>query len=115
MNVPSPLRVLDDSLFAMNLALIVGHSDPIGHHPPRIWQDGPAGSVISHSDKVGGSFSLKKAAQEADLFVVAAGAAKHAATEFIDANRRSDLDTAYAKGKGSASMLRAISEWVQTL
>jgi hypothetical protein len=33
-DVPDPTRVLDDSLLSMNLSLIVGHSDPLGHLVP---------------------------------------------------------------------------------
>ncbi len=33
-DIPCPLRVLDDPLLAVNLSLFVGHSDPLGHLVP---------------------------------------------------------------------------------
>ena len=46
-DVPGPIRVLNDSFLSTNFSLMVGHSDPRGHRVLSRWQDGPTGSVIS--------------------------------------------------------------------
>lgn len=63
--------------------------------------------VLTFSDKVGGQ-SLRTAARTADVFLVVTGAAKHAATEFIEANRGAGLTTLRTHAKGSASLLRLL-------
>lgn len=68
----------------------------------------PSIHVQTFADHVGGSPALRTAAATADVFVVAAAAAKHAATIFIDANRPKDRATLYARGQGSASLLEAL-------
>jgi hypothetical protein len=70
----------------------------------------PTARVECFSDKAGGSPSLKHHAATADIFVIATAAAKHAATGFIESNRKPGATTLYAAGQGSASMLRALSE-----
>jgi hypothetical protein len=66
--------------------------------------------VLTFHDKVGGSHALREAARTADVFVVVTGAAKHAATEFIEANREAESLTLRTHGKGSASLLRLLEE-----
>jgi hypothetical protein len=58
----------------------------------------------------GASRRLVQLARQSDLFVVATGSAKHAATECIQSSRPRDRPTARPAGKGSASILRAIRE-----
>ncbi|MDQ8206663.1 protein DpdD [Coraliomargarita sp. SDUM461003] len=68
----------------------------------------PSADVRVSSD-CGGSDKLKGLAQDSDYFVVATRSAKHAATEFIKANRgkeRSDL--IYPAGKGSSSIVSSL-------
>jgi hypothetical protein len=72
----------------------------------------PGIRVDTFSDHVGGSPALRKAATTADLFVLATAAAKHAATIFVEDRRPRNLDTLYARGHGSASLLQAIAEYV---
>ena len=60
-------------------------------------------------DHVGGSPALKTAAQQADVFVIATAAAKHAATLFIEDKRPKNSVTLYAQGQGTSSILHAIS------
>src|SRR5581483_4946504 len=60
-------------------------------------------------DHVGGSPALKTAAQQADVFVIATAAAKHAATLFIEEKRPKNSVTLYAQGQGTSSILHAIS------
>ena len=71
----------------------------------------PDVTVLISNDK-GGTDRLKNMARTADYFIVAWQSAKHAATEFISANRPSGLPVYYVQGKGSASFIRAIYEAV---
>lgn len=58
----------------------------------------------------GGSSQLRALATNSDLFVVAWAAAKHAATDFIRANR-GNRPIVYAEGKGVSSLLRAVEDF----
>lgn len=71
-------------------------------------------NVIVHisNDKVG-TDRLRQMARNADIFVMATASAKHAATEFIEVNRPKELPILRPKGKGSASMLQAIYNYLQ--
>jgi hypothetical protein len=64
--------------------------------------------VSVFSDLVGGSAALREKARSADLFVIVKGAAKHAATEYIEAQRPREAATVYPVGQGSSSILAAI-------
>lgn len=68
--------------------------------------------TVQVSNDKGGNDRLKNMARTADYFIVAWQSAKHAATEFINANRPEGRPVYYAQGKGSASFLRAIYEAV---
>ena len=70
----------------------------------------PAIRIDIFSDHVGGSAALKKASTSADIFIIATGAAKHAATTFIEDHRPKDLKPLYARGQGSASLLSTLQE-----
>lgn len=74
----------------------------------------PGIRVDTFSDHVGGSAALRKAASSADIFIVATGAAKHAATTFIEDRRPKNLTTLYARGQGSASLLEALREYTHS-
>lgn len=54
--------------------------------------------------------SLKTAAKTADVFLVVTGAATHAATDCIEANRREDGVLVRCHQQGSTSMLRALRD-----
>lgn len=69
----------------------------------------PTVRIVVTSDRVA-SARLRQLARQADLFLVAAGSAKHAATECIDATRPRELPTLRPGGKGTASLLRALRE-----
>lgn len=56
------------------------------------------------------SRTLRSLAENADLFVLVAASATHAATDAIRM-RRGDAPLVYAAGKGSISILRAVEEW----
>lgn len=74
----------------------------------------PRVSIQSFNDLVGGSPALRKAAASADIFVLAVAAAKHAATQFILANRSKTRTTLYARSQGSASILAVLREHLGT-
>jgi hypothetical protein len=67
---------------------------------------------LSH-DKVGSS-RLRQLARESDLFVIATASATHAATDFIEAQRK-NLPILRPVGKGSASMIRALRSYLNSL
>jgi len=66
--------------------------------------------ALSHDTK--GSSRLRQLARNADLFVMAVSSSTHAATNFITDNRPSDLPLLRPQGKGSASMLRVIRDYL---
>jgi hypothetical protein len=70
--------------------------------------------VSTFNDKVGGSSSLRSAARNADVFVIATAAAYHAATIFVEAERGSDAVTLKPDGQGSSSMLRSLQEYAKS-
>ena len=74
----------------------------------------PGARVTTFHDHVG-SPSLRTASTTADVFVLATGAAKHAATTFIEAHRPSGSITLYARGQGSASLVGALRERLQRM
>jgi len=64
------------------------------------------------SNDCGGSEKLKVLARDSDYCVVSTRSAKHAATEFIKANRpKESLDLIYPTGKGSSSIVSALLEF----
>ena len=72
----------------------------------------PGSRVDMFSDHVGGSAALRKAASAAHIFIIATAAAKHAATTYIEDHRPKDLETLYARGQGSASLLSALRDYI---
>ena len=72
----------------------------------------PGSRVDTFSDHVGGSAALRKAASAAHIFIIATGAAKHAATTYIEDRRPKDQETLYARGQGSASLLSALRDYI---
>jgi hypothetical protein len=68
--------------------------------------------IQTFNDHVGGSSSLQAAARQADVFVVVTGAAKHAATIYIESLRPPSSVTLYAAGQGSSSILQAIQRFL---
>jgi hypothetical protein len=55
---------------------------------------------------------LRSLAREADLFVLAAASAKHAATDCVQRHRPASLPVAYASGRGASSIVRAVEDGV---
>jgi hypothetical protein len=73
----------------------------------------PSVRVDGFHDHVGGSPALRNAANTADIFVIATGAAKHAATTFIESRRPKDSITLYARGQGSSSLVEALRGYLE--
>jgi hypothetical protein len=73
----------------------------------------PAASTRTFHDIAGGSNALKTAARAADIFVIATGAATHAATIFIDSHRPAKATTLRTTGKGSSSLLETLQRHLQ--
>jgi hypothetical protein len=71
----------------------------------------PGLQVVTRADHVA-SDELVNLARTADLMVVATRSAKHAATGFISDHRPTRLPTRYARGKGSASLVREVEDWL---
>lgn len=59
-----------------------------------------------------GSDRLRDLARNADIFVMVCASAKHAATNFIEAHRPKGLPLLRLNGKGSASIIRALVEYL---
>jgi hypothetical protein len=64
-------------------------------------------TVVVSNDKVG-STSLRKMAENVDIFLVCTGSAKHAATNFIQEHRPKDRTTILVTAKGTTGMLNAL-------
>jgi len=71
----------------------------------------PTIDVRINSDHVGTSV-LKSLARDADLFIVNTASAKHAATNFISANRKATDTTLFHNARGSHSMMRVLEEYL---
>lgn len=74
----------------------------------------PGATVELCADHVGGP-RLRHLARNADVFIVATGSAKHAATEFIEAHRPKGDPTRVTlrpAGRGTASILQALSAYL---
>jgi hypothetical protein len=74
----------------------------------------PGVEVRINSDHVG-TASLKSLAREADIFVVNTASAKHAATNFISANRKPSAVTLFHNARGTQSLLALIEQYLRTL
>jgi hypothetical protein len=68
-------------------------------------------AVVDCSAEHGGSRELKAMAENADIFVIVALSAKHAATDFIRSHR-GKRPLLYAQGHGFTSILRCIDEFL---
>jgi hypothetical protein len=91
-SLPSPESVAspaDDPLVELSRASVALYSltESALRQVKRILEDRYPGVKVSLNSNFVGTARLKQLARQADLFVVATASAKHAATEFIDANR----------------------------
>jgi hypothetical protein len=69
----------------------------------------PTVDVVTTADHVG-SDRLAGLSRNADVFVMVTAAAKHAATEFIEEQRR-PRTVIHVNSRGSSALLRSLSEW----
>lgn len=69
----------------------------------------PECQVVVNSDKVGTN-ELRELARSADIFVVATGCAKHAATTYITTHRPAGLPLLRPSGKGTSSILQVLAD-----
>lgn len=69
----------------------------------------PESRIEVFSNAVGGDPGLRAAARGADLFVIVTRAAKHAATEFIEAERNGDIERPV--GIGTNSIIDSVAQW----
>lgn len=72
----------------------------------------PRTIIQSFHDTVGGSPALRQSAANADIFIIATAAAKHAATTFITDHRPKSRPTLYARSQGSAGLLQALAAYL---
>jgi hypothetical protein len=83
-------------------------TESVGHRVREVLLDRcPTASVELCHDHVC-TRRLRALAQEADIFLVVTGSAKHAATECIEEHRGAGLPLLRPTGRGSASMLAAL-------
>lgn len=68
----------------------------------------PSCEITLNHDKAG-TTALQHLAQGADVFVMVTASAKHAATDFIEANRADKSTLLRVNAKGSSSIVRALS------
>jgi hypothetical protein len=71
----------------------------------------PDADVRISADLVGTPM-LRTLARDADIFVVNTASAKHAATQFISANRKSSSPTLFHNARGSQSMISLIEHYL---
>ncbi len=71
----------------------------------------PDVEVRINADHVG-TPALRKLARDADIFVVNTASAKHAATEFISANRNPSATTLFHNSRGSQALLSLIEQYL---
>jgi 5,10-methylene-tetrahydrofolate dehydrogenase/methenyl tetrahydrofolate cyclohydrolase len=80
-----------------------------GHRAQQLLQNWFPDLDVRVSNDHGGSDHLKNIARQSDFLIVAAKSAKHAATDFIKAERPADKSPLiYPSGKGSSSIVDAV-------
>jgi hypothetical protein len=87
-------------------------TEAVGDRVKRILEYNAPGVRVSISHDKVGTTRLGQLAGNSDLFIMATASAKHAATQFIESKRSKDLPILRPAGKGSASMLRSIREFL---
>lgn len=85
-------------------------TESAGRQAREILEAAAPGLRISLNHDHVGSAPLAALAKNVDLFVLVAGSATHAATDFIRSHR-GDAPLVYAAGKGAASILRVVEHW----
>lgn len=106
------LEILLNGLHGKTVALY-SLTEKMAKRVKELFERNVSGVDIRLSHDLVGNERLRRLAHNAHLFIVCTASAKHAATEFIGAHRPPHLPTLYPKGKGSASVLRAIIKYLQ--
>jgi hypothetical protein len=89
-------------------------TESVGHRVRQILEGSALGvHVVVNHDPVG-SDRLRHLAHDADLLLVAVRSAKHAATDYIEANRPADKPTLICAARGSAGMLRVLVDYLRS-
>ena len=87
-------------------------TESVAQRARRLLTELHPGVRVETSHDHGGNSRLESLARRADIFVVCWRSATHAATELIGRLRPTNLVTLYPTGKGSASILRVIQEYL---
>ena len=87
-------------------------TESVGQRARRLLTELHPGVRVETSHDHGGNSRLESLARRADIFVVCWRSATHSATELIGRLRPTNLPTLYPTGKGSASILRVIQEYL---
>jgi len=102
-----PFKLLDDKSIAVYTL-----TESAGRRFQEVLESrAPTVRVSLAHDRVA-SARLKQLARQADIFLVATGSAKHSATDCIEATRPRELPILRPGGKGAASLLRAVREYL---
>lgn len=114
---PVPAEVAQAGAFAAlrgRTVAVYTLTERAGKRLRELLQQLAPGVIVHLSHEKVGSDSLRQLARHADVFVIATASAKHAATGFIDSHRPRHLPTLRPAGKGTASMLRALLEYLSS-
>ncbi len=87
-------------------------TEEAGRRVKELLEQRCAGVTVRLSADHVGTDRLRDMARNADVFVMVTASAKHAATNFIEAHRPKDRPLLRLNGKGSASIIRALVEYV---
>lgn len=102
-SLPDPLH----ALHSMSIT-IYSLTENASRQVQQILEATYPGVKVSLSSELGGTPRLKQQARQSDLFVMVTASAKHAATEFIVANRPKELPLLRPNGKGAASIIASL-------
>lgn len=97
------------ALCSMSVA-IYSLTESASRQVQQILESTYSGVKVLLNHDLAGTTRLKQLARQSDLFVMVTASAKHAATEFITANRPKPMPILRPAGKGAASMLAAIRD-----
>jgi hypothetical protein len=115
---PSAAAVAPPNVLAMlngKSVAIYTLTERTGHFMRQILAEQAPQAVVHLShDKVGNE-RLRSMARRADIFIMATGSAKHAATEFIEHHRPGDRPLLRPVGKGVGSMLQVLEDFLRSI
>jgi hypothetical protein len=111
----APPVSVDDPLAVLNTMSVAVYTltESAGKQFKAVLESRTPGVRITLCHDLAATTRLKQLARQADLFLVAASSATHAATASIAANRPDEKPTLYPSGKGAASLLRAVRDHLQ--